>query len=83
MRLNHYLSKQKISQKEFIHEVYEKTGHRLPQGTLAKYLLSQRIPRKKEMLVIYEVTNKMVQPNDFYLEENKGRYKPARVTRDK
>ena len=67
MRLKQYLSNAKLTQLGFIEDVYVKTGHRFPQGTLAKYLIGQRIPRKKEMSIIYEVTGHQVQPNDFYL----------------
>ena len=41
-------------------------GIQVPQGTLAKWILGARIPRKEEMLIIYEVTHGKVQPNDFY-----------------
>ena len=74
MRLKEYLAKtyirseKKQTQRAFIEDVYVRTGHRLPQGTLAKYLLGQRIPRHREMLLIYEVTNHEVAPNDFYLD---------------
>jgi len=67
MHLKTYLTREKKTQIAFIEDVYVKTGHRLPQGTLAKYLIGQRIPRKKEMLIIHEVTNGLVEPNDFYL----------------
>ncbi len=67
MHLKTYLTSRHKTQSAFIEDVYVKTGHRLPQGTLAKYLIGQRIPRKKEMLIIYEVTDGCVEPNDFYL----------------
>lgn len=41
-------------------------GIKVPQGTLAKWILGVRIPRKEEMLIIYDVTEGKVQPNDFY-----------------
>tara|TARA_R100000773_G_scaffold22815_1_gene20111 strand:+ start:16510 stop:16728 length:219 start_codon:yes stop_codon:yes gene_type:complete len=66
MRLKTYLTSRSKTQSSFIKEVYQKTGHRLPQGTLAKYLIGQRIPRKKEMLIIHDVTEGAVEPNDFY-----------------
>lgn len=46
------------------------TGKIIPQGTLAKWILGVRIPRKSEMEMLYMITDGEVQPNDFYnLEE--------------
>jgi|TARA_A100001015_G_C14414056_1_gene490355 outer membrane biogenesis lipoprotein LolB len=67
MHLKAYLNNKNIAQKEFIKKVEEKTGHKIPQGTLAKWILGTRIPRKKDMLNIYLCTQKEVEPNDFYL----------------
>jgi hypothetical protein len=69
MRLKEYLSSARQTQRSFIEDAYVRTGHRIPQGTLAKYLVGQRIPRKREMQIIYEVTNHQVTPNDFYFGE--------------
>ena len=66
MNLATYLAQNKYTQNRFISDVFVKTGHRFPQGTLAKYVLNQRIPRKKEMLIIYQFTNGQVDPNSFY-----------------
>ena len=66
MRLKEYLTSERQTQRSFIEDAYVRTGHRFPQGTLAKYLIGQRIPRKREMQIIYEVTNHKVTPNDFY-----------------
>lgn len=51
----------------FIDAVKEKTGHQFSQGGLAKYIIGARIPRKKEMTVLYDFTEGKVAPNDFYL----------------
>tara|TARA_Y100000114_G_scaffold30732_1_gene26322 strand:- start:669 stop:872 length:204 start_codon:yes stop_codon:yes gene_type:complete len=67
MQLKEYLQKKKYTQKAFINLVKEETGHSIPQGTLAKYILGVRIPRKKEMVIIHSVTKGKVSPNDFYL----------------
>ena len=56
-----------MTQNRFISEVQEKTGHKFSQGGLAKYIIGQRIPRKKEMNVIFNFTHGVVSPNDFYL----------------
>jgi len=69
MTLTEYLKDNKYTQSAFIKEVKEQTGHTLPQGTLAKYILGQRIPRKKELNIIYIATKEQVSPNDFYLEK--------------
>ena len=42
------------------------TGQKIPQGTLAKWILGVRIPRKDEMHLIFNITEGQVQPNDFY-----------------
>ena len=68
MNLQTFLQQNKYTQNRFISEVYVATGHKFPQGTLAKYILGQRIPRKREMLIIYEFTNGLVDPNSFYLD---------------
>lgn len=68
MKLKEYIKKNKYTQAAFIVEIQRETGHQLPQGTLAKYILSQRIPRKKELNIIYKTTKGLVTPNDFYLE---------------
>jgi|TARA_R110001592_G_scaffold28662_2_gene104871 hypothetical protein len=70
MILRTYLNQENKTQTAFIHDVYLLTGYKFPQGTIAKYMLGQRIPRKKEMLLICRATNGKVQPNDFYLGEN-------------
>ena len=67
MKLQTFLQQNKYTQNKFISEVYVATGHKFPQGTLAKYILGQRIPRKNEMLVIYQFTKGEVDPNSFYL----------------
>ena len=68
MKLNDYLKSNEYTQVAFIQKVKDKTGHRMPQGTLAKYVLNQRTPRKKELQVIFEATEGGVSPNDFYLD---------------
>ena len=68
MKLNEYIKKQNYTQAKFIEQIEQATGHKLPQGTLAKYILAQRTPRKKELNIIYKATKGEVTPNDFYLE---------------
>ena len=68
MKLRTFLQLNGYTQNKFISEVYISTGHKFPKGTLAKYILGQRIPRKNEMLIIYEYTNGQVDPNSFYLD---------------
>ena len=51
MELKDYLKEKKLTQTSFIKEVEAKTKVKIPQGTLAKWVLGVRIPRKKEMLI--------------------------------
>ena len=67
MHLKTYLNNNNLTQNKFIQSVKEKTGHQIPQGTLSKWILGTRIPRKRDMLNIYFCTHKQVEPNDFYL----------------
>jgi len=69
MKLKEYLSENGKTHRDFIEETYARTGHRFPIGTLEKYLVGHRIPRKREMRVIYAATDEKVTPNDFYLGE--------------
>ena len=55
MKLKEYLIENNMTQNRFISEVEKKTGHKFSQGGLAKYIIGQRIPRKKEMNVIFEI----------------------------
>lgn len=66
MQLKEYLLDNNLTQTSFIEEVYRQTQVRIPQGTLAKWITGVRIPRKQEILMIYDVTKTKVQPNDFY-----------------
>lgn len=73
MKLKKYLETKKLTQEKFIEELHQKTGHRLTQGGLSKYInfdengKSLRYPRPAEIKVIYEFTEGAVTPNDFYL----------------
>ena len=66
MKLKNYLHKENLTQHEFIKIIEDNSGKKIPQGTLAKWITGMRIPRKDEVKLIYEVTNKLVEPNDFY-----------------
>jgi hypothetical protein len=66
MHLKKYLQDNQLTQMSFIKKIENEKGIRIPQGTLAKWISGVRIPRKREMIVIMEITNKKVQPNDFY-----------------
>ena len=69
MTLQDYLKENRLTQMAFIEEVRTATGEHIPQGTLAKYVLGERIPKKRQMLLIHEATSGEVAPNDFYLED--------------
>ena len=66
MKLKNYLLKENLTQHEFIKIIEDNSGKKIPQGTLAKWITGMRIPRKDEVKLIYEVTDKLVEPNDFY-----------------
>ena len=67
MQLKEYLKSNNYTQMSFIQEIETQRNVRIPQGTLAKWITGVRIPRKKEMILLVEVTNGKVQPNDFYI----------------
>ena len=66
MKLRDYLKDEQLTQMRFIDICEMATGKSIPQGTLAKWILGVRIPRKPEMEMIYSVTSGKVEPNDFY-----------------
>ena len=66
MKLRDYLKHEQLTQMRFIDICEMATGKSIPQGTLAKWILGVRIPRKPEMEMIYSVTSGKVEPNDFY-----------------
>ena len=66
MQLKEYLNKTNQTQMSFIKEIEKQKDIKIPQSTLAKWITGVRIPRKKEMIVLKEVTKGKVQPNDFY-----------------
>lgn len=67
MQLKEYLKSKNYTQMSFIQEIETQRNVRIPQGTLAKWITGVRIPRKKEMILLVEVTDGKVQPNDFYM----------------
>jgi|TARA_R100000231_G_C5316415_1_gene162058 hypothetical protein len=67
MQLKEYLKSNNYTQMSFIQEIETQRNVRIPQGTLAKWITGVRIPRKKEMILLVEVTDGKVQPNDFYM----------------
>jgi len=66
MKLGKYLKENNYTQMSFIKELEDKNNISIPQGTLAKWVLGTRIPRKDQMLLLYEFTQGSVGPNDFY-----------------
>lgn len=67
MQLKEYLKSKNYTQMSFIQEIETQRNVRIPQGTLAKWITGVRIPRKKEMILLVDVTDGKVQPNDFYM----------------
>ena len=68
MKLKKYLEDNKYTQMSFIELIEMAKGSRIPQGTFAKWITGSRIPRKKEMLILLDITQGEVQPNDFYVD---------------
>ena len=66
MKLRQYLEEHDHTQMSFIDLIEMATGSRIPQGTIAKWINETRIPRKKEMGILFKITDGVVQPNDFY-----------------
>ena len=65
MELKDYLKTNKITQTKFVEALAGK-GLIITQGAINKWVNGDRIPRKKEMSIIYKSTNGQVTPNDFY-----------------
>ena len=65
MELKDYLKTNKITQTKFVETLAEKDLI-ITQGAINKWVNGDRIPRKKEMSIIYKSTNGQVTPNDFY-----------------
>ena len=68
MKLQDYLTQNKLSQRDFLKDVLKKTDTYIPQGTVSKYVLENRIPTRKNMVAIMKATDMEVQANDFYLD---------------
>ena len=66
MKLREYLKQEGMTQYAFIDLIEMATGKTVPQGTLAKWILDVRVPRKNDMEMLFKVTDGKVQPNDFY-----------------
>tara|TARA_Y100000004_G_C8895174_1_gene403802 strand:+ start:997 stop:1206 length:210 start_codon:yes stop_codon:yes gene_type:complete len=66
MKIQEYLKENKISQESFCKTIFDSTGIPLRQGSLSKYCLDKRTPKREIMQAIYKVTNKQVTPNDFF-----------------
>jgi len=65
MKLSQYLKKEKLTHSDFILKSKEKEMP-ISKGALQKWCAGQRIPRKESMMKIAVLTNKEVQPVDFY-----------------
>ena len=73
MKLQQYLKENNYTQMSFIDQIEIAKGVRIPQGTLAKWILGTRIPRHNEMVILHDVTEGVVAPNDFYAIKYKKR----------
>lgn len=62
MKLKQFLKTNNISAANFSNKIG------VPPATLRKWVQGERIPRKKEMLKLMQLTNGEVQPNDFFVE---------------
>tara|TARA_R110002012_G_scaffold246553_2_gene422107 strand:+ start:277 stop:483 length:207 start_codon:yes stop_codon:yes gene_type:complete len=66
MKLDEYIQQRGITQKKFISELNQEYNRPVSQGALTKWIGRQRIPRYKDMRIIYVATDGKVTPNDFY-----------------
>jgi arginine repressor len=66
MKLKEYLSNNNFTQQQFVDYVEKKQNIKIPQSTLAKWVTGIRIPRKKEMELLFFITEGNVEPNDFF-----------------
>lgn len=69
MKLKEYLREHRLTQEQFLDLIKKRSGHKLSQGALSKYVVGQRIPRRDEMMALWQTTDGQVSPNDFYLKE--------------
>lgn len=60
MKLFEFLDKVQISQSEFARKI------KSTQPAVSRFIIGERIPRKRLMEAIYRATKGEVQPNDFY-----------------
>jgi len=60
MTFNDFLKEEQLSIARFARKLD------ICESTVTKWKYNDVIPRKEEMLKIYEFTNKRVSPNDFY-----------------
>ena len=67
MKLQAYLRDNGLTQNQFINVCKEKTGVSFTQACVSKWVLQKRRPRAEECKAIYDSTEGMVTPNDFYL----------------
>jgi hypothetical protein len=66
MKLDEYIQHKGITQKQFIVELNLEFNREVTQGAVTKWVTKQRIPRYKDMRLIFAATAGKVTPNDFY-----------------
>ena len=65
MKLAAWLKNKGLTQKQFC-DLANQSSEKFSYHALSKWCAGQRIPRPKEMGIIYYLTDGAVQPNDFY-----------------
>ena len=65
MQLSEWLRHQNMTQMQFI-DLARENDVGFSYFAVAKWCNGQRIPRRTEMISIFELTNGAVTPNDFY-----------------
>lgn len=65
MKLKDWLQKKQMTQMDLLN-MFIDNGLPITQGAVNKWVNEQRIPRKSEMKLIYQITKKKVNANDFY-----------------
>lgn len=65
MKLGIWIKANGLTQETFV-QFSRNQGAGFSKHAVAKWCAGSRVPRPDEMRVIYELTNRQVQPNDFY-----------------
>lgn len=66
MKLKDWLKENKFTQNDLV-DIFANNDLSITQGCVTKWVNDKRIPRKKEMLLLKNISKGKVMPNDFYI----------------